>query len=169
MHGNAYIAMRSPWATLLMMNCMLPVGAAGPAADFTLQTRDRETRRTVARKEAIDPAKIGIVIIDMWNTNDCMTNAQRAAALVPRMNKVLEVARRLGMQIIWYAITLEQSPKVVTCPHSGHSALSCPSSMKVLAAGGTQIVNSLCSIELARLRSASGSLSPVPTRSARRA
>ena len=37
----------------------------------------------------------------MWNTNDCMTNAQRAAALVPRMNKVLEVARRLGMQIIW--------------------------------------------------------------------
>src|SRR5207247_7659365 len=62
------------------------------------------TRRSsdlVARKEAIDPAKIGVVIIDMWNTNDCMTNAQRAAALVPRMNKVLEVARRLGMQIIW--------------------------------------------------------------------
>ena len=37
----------------------------------------------------------------MWNTNDCMTNAQRCAALVPRMNKVLAVARHLGMQIIW--------------------------------------------------------------------
>jgi nicotinamidase-related amidase len=101
MHGNAYMAARSAWATLLMITCMLPVGAAGPAVDFTLQTRDRETGRTVARNEAIDPAKIGIVIIDMWNTNDCMTNAQRAAALVPRMNKVLEVARRLGIQIIW--------------------------------------------------------------------
>jgi hypothetical protein len=101
MHENAYIAVRSAWATLLIMTCMLPVEAGGPAVDFTLQTRDRETRRSVARKEAIDPAKIGIVIIDMWNTNDCMTNAQRAAALVPRMNKVLEVARRLGMQIIW--------------------------------------------------------------------
>ena len=101
MHGSAYIAVRSAWATLLMTTCLLPAGAAGSAVDFTLQTRDRETRRTVARKEAIDPAKIGVVIIDMWNTNDCMTNAQRAAALVPRMNKVLEGARRLGMQIIW--------------------------------------------------------------------
>jgi hypothetical protein len=80
---------------------MLPVGAAGRGIDFTLQTRDHDTQRIIARKEAIDPAKTGIVIIDMWNTNDCMTNAQRAAALVPRMNKVLEAARRLGMQIIW--------------------------------------------------------------------
>jgi nicotinamidase-related amidase len=65
------------------------------------QTRARETGRILATDERIDPTKIGVVIIDMWNTNDCMTNAQRAAALVPRMNKVLEVARRLGMQIIW--------------------------------------------------------------------
>ncbi len=69
--------------------------------DLTLQTRDHDTRRIVTKKEAIDPTKTGVVIIDMWNTNDCMTNAQRAAALVPRMNRVLEVARRLGMQIIW--------------------------------------------------------------------
>jgi len=77
-------------------------GIAGAAAiDLTLQTRGRETGGILASKESIDPTKIGIVIIDMWNTNDCMTNAQRAAALVPRMNKALEAARRLGMQIIW--------------------------------------------------------------------
>src|SRR6266481_3724677 len=136
MHGSAYIAVRSAWATLLMTTFMLPVGAAGAAVDFTLQTRDRETRRTVARKEAIDPAKIGVVIIDMWNTNDCMTNAQRAAALVPRMNKVLEVARRLGMQIIWaptdvvnyYAGTLQRERALafpsLALPHLTN--FSCP-------------------------------------------
>jgi len=68
---------------------------------LTLQTRDRETGATRKVVEPIDPVKTGIVIIDMWNTNDCMTNAQRCAALVPRMNKVVAAARRLGMQIIW--------------------------------------------------------------------
>jgi len=74
-----------------------------PAAsmELNLQTRDRATGRIVMAQESIDPRKIGVVIIDMWNTNDCMTNAQRAAALVPRMNRVLAGARRLGMQIIW--------------------------------------------------------------------
>lgn len=79
-----------------------PLAAAGgPPIDWTLQIRDRATGRIVATKERVDPAKIGVVIIDMWNTNDCMTNAQRCAALVPRMNKALEGARRLGMQVIW--------------------------------------------------------------------
>jgi nicotinamidase-related amidase len=76
-------------------------GAGGAPLGLTLQTRDRESGRTLATNESIDPSKIGIVIVDMWNTNDCMTNAQRAAALVPRMNKALEAARRLGMSIIW--------------------------------------------------------------------
>ncbi len=101
MYRNTIVLVKCAWVSLLIGAGMLPAGAAGRAIDFTLQTRDRETSRTAARKEAIDPAKTGIVIVDMWNTNDCMTNAQRAAALVPRMNKVLEVARRLGMQIIW--------------------------------------------------------------------
>src|SRR5579863_8690425 len=86
---------------ILMMACVLPIAASGAAMELTLQTRDHDTDRVLTAKQAIDPAKTGVVIIDMWNTNDCMTNAQRAAALVPRMNKVLEVARRLGMQIIW--------------------------------------------------------------------
>ena len=81
--------------------CLPIAGIASSTIELTLQTRDHETDRILVTKESIDPTKIGIVIIDMWNTNDCMTNAQRAAALVPRMNKALEAARRLGMQIIW--------------------------------------------------------------------
>ena len=76
-------------------------GVAASPIGLTLQTRDRESGRILATNESVDPSKIGVVIIDMWNTNDCMTNAQRAAALVPRMNKALEAARRLGMSIIW--------------------------------------------------------------------
>jgi len=76
-------------------------GAAANAIELTLQTRAHDSGAILAAKERVDPAKIGVVIIDMWNTNDCMTNAQRASALVPRMNKALEAARRLGMQIIW--------------------------------------------------------------------
>jgi hypothetical protein len=94
-------AVSPAWVSLVMMVCVPPAEAAGAAIDLTLQTRAGETGRTLATKESIDPTKMGVVIIDMWNTNDCMTNAQRAAALVPRMNKALEGARRLGMQIIW--------------------------------------------------------------------
>jgi len=93
--------MRCLCAALVMMNCVLLAGNAGAALNLKLQTRDRETGRILSADERIDPAKTGVVVIDMWNTNDCMTNARRAAALVPRMNKVLDGARRLGMQVIW--------------------------------------------------------------------
>ena len=94
------VVVSAGWVSLLLMTCLL-TGAAGSAIELSLQTRDRETGRILSTNESIDLKKTGIVIVDMWNTNDCMTNAQRAAALVPRMNKVLEAARRLGMQIIW--------------------------------------------------------------------
>jgi hypothetical protein len=45
------------------------------AIDLTLRTRDSASR-ILTTNEPIDPAKTGLVIIDMWNTNDCMTNAQ---------------------------------------------------------------------------------------------
>jgi len=86
---------------LFPMIAGIPRAGAAVPLEWTLQTRDRETGRIVVTKERVDPTQIGVVIVDMWNTNDCMTNAQRCAALVPRMNKALQGARRLGMQIIW--------------------------------------------------------------------
>ena len=83
---------------------VLPAAAA--PVEFSLQTLARTTT------ESIDASKIGVVVIDMWDTNDCMTNAQRAAALVPRMNAALAAARRLGMQIIW-------APTDVTSRYAG--------------------------------------------------
>jgi len=85
---------------LLWVICFPAAPIVGSPISLALQTRDRESR-ILAVSEAVEPSKIGIVIVDMWNTNDCMTNAQRAAALVPRMNKALDAARHLGMSIIW--------------------------------------------------------------------
>ncbi len=104
--GNTKIRMphrawKAACVSLLCMICLPITGVAASPIGLTLQTREGESGRVLAMKESVDASKIGVVIIDMWNTNDCMTNAQRAAALVPRMNKALEAARRLGVSIIW--------------------------------------------------------------------
>jgi nicotinamidase-related amidase len=49
----------------------------------------------------LDPRKTAIIVIDMWNYHWCITTTERVAALVPRMNAVLKVARLLGMHVIW--------------------------------------------------------------------
>jgi len=49
----------------------------------------------------LDPHKTAIIVIDMWNSHWCMTASQRVAAMAPRMNRVLQTARGLGMQVIW--------------------------------------------------------------------
>ncbi|MDR3234221.1 MAG: isochorismatase family protein [Planctomycetaceae bacterium] len=48
-----------------------------------------------------EPAKTAVIVIDMWNYHWCMTASQRVAAMVPRMNAVLDEARRKGMLVIW--------------------------------------------------------------------
>lgn len=119
--------------------------AAAGSISLSLQTRDRATSRIISTTGQIDPSRTGVVIIDMWNTNDCMTNAQRAAALVPRMNKVLEGARRLGMQIIWaptdvasqYAGTpqRERAMALARIPLPHLTNFSCPFSVPTVRPG----------------------------------
>ncbi|ODT98189.1 MAG: hypothetical protein ABS79_06295 [Planctomycetes bacterium SCN 63-9] len=67
--------------------------------EFSLRSRDAEGKPMVT-KERIDPGKIGIVVVDMWNFHWCKTATMRVAALVPRMNRVLNVARDQGMTVM---------------------------------------------------------------------
>ncbi len=85
----------------LLLAMFMPPPAAAAEIELSLQTRDRKTGRVIAASDRIDPARIGVVIVDMWNTNGCMPTPQRTPALLPRMHRVLEGARRLGAQIIW--------------------------------------------------------------------
>ncbi|MDR0844953.1 MAG: chitobiase/beta-hexosaminidase C-terminal domain-containing protein, partial [Tannerella sp.] len=66
-----------------------------------------------SRLPELEPEKTAIVVIDMWNYHWCMTTSERVSAMVPRMNAVLDVARKLGMQIIW-------SPTDVITAYSGY-------------------------------------------------
>ena len=66
-----------------------------------LQERNPGTGEATTRVETIDPHKVAVVIVDMWNFHWCMTSAERVGALVPRMKRVLEEAHQMGMTLFW--------------------------------------------------------------------
>ena len=63
------------------------------------QTRDRESGEISVRQVEIDPKDVGVVLVDPWNWHWCMTATQRFVAMGPRLNKALDGARKLGMQV----------------------------------------------------------------------
>jgi hypothetical protein len=78
----------------------LPVLAAGRThVEFDLQRRDPATGAIAITRERVESARVGVVVVDMWNFHWCKTSTERVAAMVPRMNAVLKAARSLGMQI----------------------------------------------------------------------
>ena len=68
---------------------------------FKLRRRDRSSGNVAISTETVDPRKVGVVIVDMWNYHWCRTCLPRAGALVPRMNVAFDRARALGMQIVF--------------------------------------------------------------------
>lgn len=104
--------------------------------ELTLQTRDPVTGRIVVRNERVDPTRVGVIAVDVWNFHWCKTATMRVDAIVPRINKALEAARSLGMTVMLcpsdvvdnyvgfpqrekvFALPLGPVPKVmeVTCP-----------------------------------------------------
>ncbi|HEX3999141.1 MAG TPA: NPCBM/NEW2 domain-containing protein [Pirellulales bacterium] len=83
--------------------CFGAVGFSAQERGFELHLRSRDAGGSKVSEtvERLDPAKTGIVIVDMWNYHHCMTAEQRVGAMVPRMNRALEGARKFGMKVIW--------------------------------------------------------------------
>jgi len=69
--------------------------------NLSLETRDPKTNQVITKIEHVDASKIGVIIIDPWNFHWCMTACERVSAMVPRWNRAVEVARKLGMPIVW--------------------------------------------------------------------
>src|SRR5664279_4753753 len=86
---------------LMFGNIQNGLFAEGKILHMSLQTRDPKTNQVITRTEDVDASKIGVVIVDPWNYHWCMTACERVSAMVPRWNKSLEVARKMGMPIIW--------------------------------------------------------------------
>jgi hypothetical protein len=67
---------------------------------LALQTRDPATGESRLTIEPVDPARIGVIAVDVWNYHWCKTATMRVDAIVPRMNKALDIARALGMTVM---------------------------------------------------------------------
>jgi len=98
--------MRFPRFALTAVTVLSALAGRAASADdklleFDLQTRDAKTDQVVTAREKLEPAKTGVVIVDPWNFHWCMTACQRVEAMVPRWNRALECARKLGMQVMW--------------------------------------------------------------------
>lgn len=66
-----------------------------------LRRRDPVSGEVRTMRVELDPRQVGIVVVDMWNWHWCKTATARVAALVPRMDRVIEEARKLGMTVFW--------------------------------------------------------------------
>jgi hypothetical protein len=73
--------------------------AIASTLNLTLQSRG-DDGKPITRCEAIDPRKIGVVVVDPWNFHWCKTATMRVDALMPRINRALAAGRELGMTIM---------------------------------------------------------------------
>ena len=75
-------------------------GRPASSIELTLQSRDVATGEIRVAKESVDPVKIGVVAVDVWNWHWCKTATMRVDAIVPRLNKALDAARSMGMTVM---------------------------------------------------------------------
>jgi len=68
--------------------------------ELELQTRDPVTGEIKTTREKVDPTKVGVIAVDVWNHHWCKTATMRVDAFVPRINKALAAARSLGMTVM---------------------------------------------------------------------
>jgi hypothetical protein len=74
--------------------------ASANSIELHLQTRDPDGRIRQST-EAVDPRKVGVIVVDAWHYHWCRTWRNRAGSLIPRFNHSLDGARKLGMTLIF--------------------------------------------------------------------
>src|SRR4029079_1970233 len=76
------------------------ITARASQIELTLQTCDPVSGKILLTTEKVDPARIGVIAVDVWNFHWCKTATMRVDAIVPRLNKALDAARALGMTVM---------------------------------------------------------------------
>lgn len=69
----------------------------GPQGILLKVQRRGPDGRAVVEQVRLQPARTAVVIIDMWDRHWCTTYTARVANMVPRMNRTLRAARKLGL------------------------------------------------------------------------
>jgi nicotinamidase-related amidase len=105
--------------TILVLFVAIAAAATGWAGvaplNLTVQKLD-SNGNPYTSSLSLDPTKTAIVVVDMWNYHPDPTAAQRVHSLVPRMNETLDVARELGMQVIFAPSTVLSAPDLANNP-----------------------------------------------------
>ncbi|MBI1830154.1 MAG: hypothetical protein HYR84_01735 [Planctomycetes bacterium] len=87
----------------------MPFVHAGGKDAFELTIRKRTPFDTPDKKvdykvetltRVWDPEKTAVIVVDMWDTHHCYNAVVRVTEMAPRMNKVLEKCRGMGMTIV---------------------------------------------------------------------
>lgn len=86
--------------TALILPILFLALSSAHALTLDLQTRDPATGKVVTQSEKVDPKKVGVIAVDVWNFHWCKTATMRVDAFVPRLNKALDAARALGMTVM---------------------------------------------------------------------
>ncbi|MEN9675645.1 MAG: hypothetical protein RIS76_1541 [Verrucomicrobiota bacterium] len=98
MYGRTLLLLRIIVALLGGVPVMTTVRAA--ELDLTFQTRSPETGAILKSSERVDPRRVGVIAVDVWNFHWCKTATMRVDAIVPRINHALDAARALGMTVM---------------------------------------------------------------------
>ena len=77
-----------------------PGGVEAAELELTFQTRDAATGAIRRTAERVDPHRVGVIAVDVWNYHWCKTATMRVDALVPRIDRALNAARQLGMTVM---------------------------------------------------------------------
>lgn len=86
--------------TVCLVHFSVFVTASGHSLTLELQRRDPVTGAITLQQEEVDPKRVGVIAVDVWNFHWCKTATMRVDAFVPRMNQALEAARALGMKVM---------------------------------------------------------------------
>ncbi|MDR1141354.1 MAG: chitobiase/beta-hexosaminidase C-terminal domain-containing protein, partial [Planctomycetaceae bacterium] len=86
---------------VLISGCFVFAQHSEKSLTFSGEVWDVSANKFSLSSVELKPAKTAIIVVDMWNYHWCMTASERVAAMVPRMNVVLDAARQQGMQVIW--------------------------------------------------------------------
>lgn len=123
----------------ILWACAFILGAAEVRAaeiGLTLQTRDPQSGVIRLAEARVDPRRVGVMAVDVWNYHWCKTATMRVDAIVPRLDKALDAARALGMTVMLCPsdvvdnyVGYPQREKVFTLPKTKVPALvdvQCP-------------------------------------------
>ncbi len=80
---------------------VLPAQAEQHSVTLELQRRDPASGQPIVTRTELDPAKVVMVVVDMWDRHWCKTYTARVENMVARMNQTAAAARKLGIQVVW--------------------------------------------------------------------